>query len=32
MTTTIIRGGRILDIAGHRAEPADVRIEGDTIQ
>lgn len=32
MTTTIIRGGRILDIAGHRAEPADVRIESDTIR
>lgn len=30
--TTIIRGGRILDIAGRRAEPADVRIEGDTIR
>lgn len=32
MTTTIVRGGRILDAAGHRAEPADVRIEDDTIR
>src|SRR5262245_35694714 len=32
MTTTIIRGGSVLDIAGHRAEPADVLIEDDTIR
>jgi guanine deaminase len=32
MTTTLIRGGRVVDVAGHRAEPADVRIEGDTIR
>ena len=32
MTTTIVRGGRVLDVAGHRAEPADLRIEGDTIR
>ncbi|MGH7391474.1 MAG: amidohydrolase [Candidatus Rokuibacteriota bacterium] len=32
MTTTIVRGGSVLDIAGHRAEPADVLIEGDTIR
>jgi cytosine/adenosine deaminase-related metal-dependent hydrolase len=31
MTTTVVRGGRVLDVAGHRAEPADVLIEGDTI-
>jgi cytosine/adenosine deaminase-related metal-dependent hydrolase len=29
---TVIRGGRVLDIAGHRAEPADVLIDGDTIR
>jgi len=28
---TIIRGGRLLDIAKRTAEPADIRIEGDTI-
>lgn len=32
MTTTIIRGGRVLAVADHRAEPADVLIEGDTIR
>jgi 5-methylthioadenosine/S-adenosylhomocysteine deaminase len=30
--TTIVRGGRVLDIAGHRAEPADVLIEGGIIR
>ncbi len=28
---TIIRGGRLLDSRTHTAEPADIRIEGDTI-
>jgi guanine deaminase len=28
---TIVRGGRVLDIRAHRAEPADVLIAGDTI-
>ena len=28
----IVRGGRLLDIAGHRAEPKDILIEGDTIR
>jgi 5-methylthioadenosine/S-adenosylhomocysteine deaminase len=28
---TIIRGGRLLDIEGHRADAADILIEGDTI-
>jgi len=32
MAMTIIRGGRVLDAAGHRAEPADVLIDGDTIR
>jgi len=32
MTTTIIRGGRVLDVAGRRAEPGDVLVEGDTIR
>jgi guanine deaminase len=32
MTTTIIRGGRVLDIATHRAERADALIDGDTIR
>ena len=32
MTTTIIRGGRVLDLAHHRAEPADILIEDDTIR
>jgi len=31
-TSTIIRGGRVLDIAQHRAEPADVLVDGDTIR
>lgn len=29
--TTVIRGGRLLDVAKHRAEPADILITGDTI-
>lgn len=29
---TVIRGGRLLDAAAHRAEPADVLIEGTTIR
>ncbi|MGH7310785.1 MAG: amidohydrolase family protein, partial [Candidatus Rokuibacteriota bacterium] len=32
MTSTIIRGGRVLDIARRRAEAADVLVEGDTIR
>src|SRR3989442_15487074 len=28
---TIIRGGRVLDVRAHRADPADVLITGDTI-
>jgi 5-methylthioadenosine/S-adenosylhomocysteine deaminase len=28
---TVIRNGRLLDIAGHRAPPADILIDGDTI-
>ena len=32
MTYTILRGGRMLDIAAGTAEPADVLIEGDTIR
>lgn len=32
MTLTIIRGGRVLDIPGHRAVPTDVLIDGDTIR
>ena len=32
MTTTIIRGGRVLDVAGHRAEPADVLVDGAVIR
>ena len=32
MGWTIIRGGRLLDIAAHRAEAADVLIEGDTFR
>jgi 5-methylthioadenosine/S-adenosylhomocysteine deaminase len=32
MSATIIRGGRLLDIAAHRADPADILIEGDTIR
>ncbi len=31
-TSTIIRAGRVLDIAQRRAEPADVLIDGDTIR
>jgi cytosine/adenosine deaminase-related metal-dependent hydrolase len=31
MQTTIVRGGRVLDIRAHRAEPADILITGDTI-
>jgi cytosine/adenosine deaminase-related metal-dependent hydrolase len=31
-TATVIRGGRVLDIGGHRGEPADVLIAGDTIR
>lgn len=31
-TATIVRGGRVLDIGGHRAEPADILIAGDTIR
>jgi len=30
-TTKIIRGGRLIDLATGRAEPADILIEGDTI-
>ena len=25
------RGGRLLDVRGHRADPADILVEGDTI-
>jgi 5-methylthioadenosine/S-adenosylhomocysteine deaminase len=32
MTHTILRGGRVLDIAAGTAEPADILIEGDTIR
>ena len=28
---TIIRGGRLLDIERHAAEPADILVEGDTV-
>ena len=31
MQTTIVRGGRVLDIRAHRADPADVLITDDTI-
>jgi guanine deaminase len=31
MQTTIVRGGRVLDIRAHRADPADILITGDTI-
>ncbi len=31
-TTTIVRGGRVLDVAGHRAEPADLLIEDGAIR
>ena len=30
-TATIVRGGRVLDIRAHRADPADILITGDTI-
>ena len=30
-TVTIIRGGRLLDVRGHRADPGDVLVTGDTI-
>jgi 5-methylthioadenosine/S-adenosylhomocysteine deaminase len=30
-TATIVRGGRVLDIRAHRADPADLLITGDTI-
>src|SRR5215510_507618 len=32
MAYTILRGGRVLDIAAGTAEPADILIEGDTIR
>jgi len=32
MTTTVIRGGRVLDAPAHRADPADVLVAGDTIR
>jgi 5-methylthioadenosine/S-adenosylhomocysteine deaminase len=32
MTYTILRGGRVLDIAAGTAEPADILIDGDTIR
>ena len=32
MTQTILRGGRVLDIAAGTAEPADLLIEDDTIR
>src|SRR5512145_1581634 len=32
MTSIIIRGGRVLDIAHRRADPADVLVEADTIR
>jgi guanine deaminase len=31
MGSTVIRGGAVLDVAGHRVTPADVLIDGDTI-
>ena len=31
-TRTIIRGGRLLDVARHAAEPADVLVESDTVR
>jgi 5-methylthioadenosine/S-adenosylhomocysteine deaminase len=30
--TTVVRGGRLLDLAGHRAEPADLLIEAGAIR
>jgi 5-methylthioadenosine/S-adenosylhomocysteine deaminase len=32
MTTTIVRGGRVLDLAARRAEAADVLVDDDTIR
>jgi cytosine/adenosine deaminase-related metal-dependent hydrolase len=32
MTYTILRGGRVLDIAAGTAEPADILVDGDTIR
>ena len=32
MAVTIIRGGRLLDAAAHRAEPADVLVDGNVIR
>jgi cytosine/adenosine deaminase-related metal-dependent hydrolase len=32
MSVTIIRGGRVLDAATHRADPADVLVDGATIE
>ncbi len=32
MSVTVIRGGRVLDAASHRAEPADVLVDGATIK
>ena len=32
MTNTIIRGGRLLDIGRHAAEPADILVAGDTVR
>src|SRR5215510_4682002 len=29
---TVVRGGRVLDVRGHRADPADLLIVGDTIR
>ena len=31
MKTVVIRGGRVLDARAHRADPADILIDGDTI-
>jgi guanine deaminase len=30
-TVTIVRGGRLLDVRAHRADPADILVTGDTI-
>ena len=32
MSYTIVRGGRVLDIAAGTAEPADILVDGDTIR
>ena len=32
MSATIIRGGRVLDVSAHRAEPADVLVDGGVIR